>query len=161
MQWRLAALGRKAGEKVWAPPADQTRIRKLYEFSEFEPEFAAGIDLPKSYVENIDVVWKEEFRINAAFEVEHSTSIYSGLLRFADLNAIAPNTLYPMFVVAPAARRSRVRDQLLRPAFKHLDLRDKVLFLPYEAVNEIDEFFEKTTAGLSVDLIRAKAEKVA
>ena len=46
-------------------------------------------------------MWKEEFRIDAAFEIENSTSIYSGLLRFADLNIVAPNTTYPMFIVAP------------------------------------------------------------
>jgi len=40
-------------------------------------------------------------RIDAAFEVENSTSIYSGLPRFADLNIVAPDTMYPMFVVAP------------------------------------------------------------
>ena len=89
MQWKLASLGLKAGEKVWVPSADQNRLRTLYNFNEFEPEFATGIDLPKNYFENIDVVWKEQFRINAAFEVENSTAIYSGLLRFADLNAVA------------------------------------------------------------------------
>src|SRR4029077_4067983 len=48
-----------------------------------------------------DVVWKEEFRIDAAFEIENSTSIYSGLLRFADLTMVAPNTIYPLFIVSP------------------------------------------------------------
>jgi hypothetical protein len=158
MQWKLASLGLKAGEKVWVPVADQGKLRKIYEFSEFEPEFAAGIDLPRSYVENIDVVWKEEFRIDAAFEVENSTAIYSGLLRFADLTILAPNTTYPMFIVAPAERRNRVREQLLRPAFKRLELRDKVRFLPYEAVDEIDRFFASTPSGLSVELVKGKAQ---
>jgi hypothetical protein len=50
-----------------------------------------------------DVVWKEEFRIDAAFEIENSTSIYSGLLRFADLTMVAPNTIYPLFIGKPKA----------------------------------------------------------
>jgi len=33
-----------------------------------------------------------------------STAIYSGLLRFADLTILAPNTIYPMFIVAQSAR---------------------------------------------------------
>lgn len=127
----------------------------------FEKEFAAGIDLPKNYFENIDVVWKDEFRIDAAFEVENSTAVYSGLLRFADLNVVAPNTTYPMFIVAPAERRNRVREQLLRPVFRRLELREKVRFLPYEAVDDIDQFFASSSAGLSVDLIKAKSEVVA
>jgi hypothetical protein len=160
MQWKLANLGLKAGEKVWVPSSDQRRLREAYGFDEFEPEFAAGIDLPKNYYENIDVVWKDEFRIDAAFEVENSTAIYSGLLRFADLNIVAPNTTYPMFIVAPAERRNRVREQLLRPVFRRLELRDKVKFLPYEAVDEIERFFSGATGGLSVDLIGGKAERL-
>jgi hypothetical protein len=160
MQWKLATLGLKAGEKVWVPAADRGRLRTAYNFSEFEAEFATGIDLPKNYFENIDVVWKEEFRIDAAFEVENSTSIYSGLLRFADLNVVAPNTTYPMFIVAPAERRNRVREQLMRPAFRRLELREKVRFLSYEAVDEIERFFAVATGGLSVDVIQNKAEAV-
>lgn len=158
MQWKLASLGLKAGEKVWVPAGDQGKLRKVYEFNEFETEFAAGIDLPKSYVENIDVVWKEEFRIDAAFEIENTTAIYSGLLRFADLSILAPNTTYPMFIVAPVEKRNRVREQLLRPAFRRLELRDKVKFLPYEAVDDIDRFFASSSSGLSVALIAGKAE---
>jgi hypothetical protein len=160
MQWKLASLGIKAGEKVWVPSADQGKLRRVYDFNEFESEFSVGIDLPKNYFENIDVVWKQEFRINAAFEVENSTAIYSGLLRFADLNTVAPNTTYPMFIVAPKDRRNRVREQLLRPAFKRLELRGKVQFLPYEAVDEIEKFFESSTGGMSVEVIRSKAETI-
>ncbi|MEX2177369.1 MAG: hypothetical protein WD801_01580 [Gemmatimonadaceae bacterium] len=160
MQWKLASLGLKAGEKVWVPTGDQQKLRTIYNFNEFEAEFSTGIDLPKNYVENIDVVWKQEFRIGAAFEVEHSTAIYSGLLRFADLKVIAPNTVYPMFIVAPGDRRNRVRDQLRRPVFDQLALRKKVRFLSYEQIDEIDEFFASATSGLSVDLVLGKSEQL-
>lgn len=160
MQWTLANLGIKAGQKVWVPRGDQTKLRSVYAFNEFEAEFAAGVDLPHSYLENIDVVWKEEFRIDAAFEVENSTSIYSGLLRFADLTVVAPNSIYPMFIVAPAEKRNRVRDQLLRPSFRRLELRNKVRFLPYEAIDEIDRFFPTASSGFSVDVIQGRAEKL-
>ena len=161
MQFKLARLGLKAGQKVWVPVNDQERLRRHFEFNEFERQFSAGVDLPPSYVENIDVVWKEEFRIDAAFEVENSTAIYSGLLRFADLSIVAPNTIYPMFIVAPIQRRGQVRSQLLRPAFRRLNIADKVRFLPYEAIDEIDEFFKNTNAGLTVDLVKGKAEVLA
>jgi len=118
MQWRLLRFGIQAGQKVWAPRNDQSRITSAYNFSEFEETFASGLDTQVKYIENIDVVWKEEFRIDAAFEVENSTSIYSGLLRFADLAMVAPNTHYPLFIVAPSERRNRVREQLARPTFK-------------------------------------------
>lgn len=160
MQWKLARLGIKAGERVWVPVGDQMRLRNAYQFDSFDPEFSAGIDLPHSYVENIDVVWKQEFRIGAAYEIENSTSIYSGLLRFADLNIVAPNTLYPMFIVAPKERKNRLREQLRRPAFKRLELDSKVRFLSYEAIDDIDNFFSGSDSGLSVDVIVAKSEGV-
>lgn len=159
MQLKLARLGLKAGERVWVPVSDQGRLRRL-EFDSFDPEFARGVDLPHSYVENIDVVWKQEFRIGAAFEIENSTSIYSGLLRFADLNILAPNTVYPMFVVAPQMRRNRLREQLCRPTFRRLQLDTKVRFLSYERIDEIDSFFAGSNSGVSVDLIIGKSELV-
>ena len=94
------------------------KLRQTYQFESFDAEFSAGIDLPHSYIENIDVVWKQEFRIGAAYEIENTTSIYSGLLRFADLNIVAPNTLYPMFIVAPKEKKGRLREQLRRPTFR-------------------------------------------
>jgi len=160
MQWTLLRMGRQSGEKVWAPRNDQSRITAAHNFTEFEPTFASGLDTQVKYLENIDVVWKEEFRIDAAFEVENSTSIYSGLLRFADLTMVAPNTNYPLFIVAPDERRNRVREQLVRPAFKHLKIAEKVKFLSYDKVREIDAFLPDGK-GISVDMISAKAEKLA
>ena len=161
MQWKLARLGIKAGERVWVPVGDQAKLRQTYQFESFDAEFSAGIDLPHSYIENIDVVWKQEFRIGAAYEIENTTSIYSGLLRFADLNIVAPNTLYPMFIVAPKEKKGRLREQLRRPTFRRLELDKKVRFLSYEAIDEIDQFFSGSNAGLNVDIILAKSEQAA
>ena len=160
MQCRLANLGKKAGSKVWVPTGDQGRVQSACDFNEFETDFTSGIDTQAKYVENIDVVWKEEFRIDAAFEIENSTAIYSGLLRFADLNLVAPNTIYPLFIVAPTSKKNRLREQLMRPIFRQLGLHKKVLYLSYDKVEEIDEFFSGTNAGLNIDLIRGKAEQL-
>jgi hypothetical protein len=161
MQWKLARLGLLAGERVWVPVGDQTRLRNTYQFESFDAEFTSGIDLPHSYIENIDVVWKQEFRIGAAYEIENTTAIYSGLLRFADLNIIAPNTLYPMFIVAPKEKKGRLREQLRRPTFRKLELDKKVRFLSYETIDQIDQFFSGSTSGLNVDLIVGRSESVA
>ena len=160
MQWKLIHLGLKTGSKVWVPRNDQPKIQREYAFKEFEASFSAGIDMPAKYVENIDVVWKEEFRIDAAFEIEHSTAIYSGLLRFADLKIIAPNINYPLFIVAPIAKKNRVFDQIKRPSFKKLGLEKDVRYLSYESINEIDKFFENANSGLNVDLIVGKSESI-
>ena len=106
------------------------------------------------------MVWKEEFRIDAAFEVEHTTSIYSGLLRFSDLKIIAPNSNYPLFIVAPKSKRNRLLDQIKRPTFRKIEFEKKVRYLSYEAVNEIDDFFKDTTSGLNIDLLIGKSESL-
>jgi len=160
MQWVLLNMGLRAGEKVWAPRNDQSRITSRFQFTGFEEKFAAGLNAQVKYVENIDVVWKEEYRIDAAFEIENTTSVYSGLLRFADLTMVAPNTLYPMFIVAPSERRNRVREQLNRPIFRHLRLGEKVSYLSYETVQEVDDFFGDEGKGLSVEVLVGKSEKL-
>lgn len=158
MQWKLLNLGKKAGSKVWVPKSDQRKIINIYGYSDFEEEFATGIDIQAKYVENIDVVWKEEFKIDAAFEIEHTTGIYSGLLRFSDLNIVAPNSLYPLFIVAPVSQRNRLKEQLDRPTFRKMDFGKKVRYLSYETVDEIDKFFENANSGLSAELLYGKSE---
>lgn len=160
IQWKLIRLGLKSGSKVWIPRKDQTKITKEYHFSDFEKEFTAGLDTPAKYVENIDVVWKEEFRIDAAFEVENTTSIYSGLLRFSDLKIIAPNSNYPLFIVAPVSKRNRLIEQIKRPTFRKIEFEKKVRYLPFETINEIDKFFESSASGLDVKLLISKSEIV-
>ena len=160
MQWKLIQLGKKSSSKVWIPKSDQQQILAKYEFGDFEKEFAAGIDTPAKYVENIDVVWKEEFRIDAAFEIENTTAIYSGLLRFSDLKIIAPNSNYPLFIVALQSKRNRLIEQIKRPTFRKLDFGNKVKFLPYEVVNDIDIFFKNSVAGLNVELLVGRSESI-
>lgn len=160
MQWKLIRLGLKSHSKVWVPRNDQSKIEREFGFSDFEEQFTSGIDVPAKYVENIDVVWKEEFRIDAAFEIENTTAIYSGLLRFSDLKIIAPNGPYPLFIVAPLSKKNRVFEQIKRPTFKKLGFATEVRYIPYEVIDEIDSFFENSSSGLSVDLLVGKSEAV-
>jgi len=160
MQWKLILLGLKTGSRVWVPRNDQPKIHKEYGFTEFEQSFSAGIDTPAKYVENIDVVWKEEFRIDAAFEIEHSTAIYSGLLRFSDLKIIAPNSNYPLFIVAPLSKKNRVFEQIKRPAFRKLGLDKEVRYLSYEVVDDINKFFETSSTGLNVNVVVGRSEAI-
>jgi hypothetical protein len=143
MQWRLIRLGQLAKCDVWIPRNDQAKRYEGHEFREFVlHEFHHTMDVPRS-VENIDVVWKfGHYSIKSAFEIEHSTSVYSGILRLSDLRAEAPNSNYPLFIVASENRRRKVFDELRRPTFSGpcLRLHEVIKFLGYEKVREIDEF---------------------
>jgi hypothetical protein len=71
-------------------------------------------------IELIDVLWLSGNAIVAAFEIESTTSIYSGLLRMSALIAMQPNLNIPLYLVAPDERRSKVFDEVNRPTFRRL-----------------------------------------
>lgn len=67
----------------------------------------------------IDVLWLEGECVLAAFEVEHSTSIYSGIVRMLDLALGVPGSAAQgLLLVAPDDRENQVGEQLRRPAFR-------------------------------------------
>lgn len=103
----------------------------------------------------IDVLWLRRETsgdgapgVAAAFEVEHSTSIYSGIVRLLDLALGVPSgAATGLYLVAPDARQEDVRTQLARPAFARVrDLR--VRFLPYRALEEHREVMARFGSGL-------------
>ena len=98
----------------------------------------------------IDVLWLERGvpRVAAAFEVEHTTSIYSGIIRLLDLAIGAPGqATRGLFLVAPDDREAEVRAQLARPAFRHI--RDLgVRYLPYGELDRNRDAMARFGAGL-------------
>ena len=84
----------------------------------------------------IDVLWiiKGTSRVAAAFEVEHTTSIYSGLLRMSDLVALSPNINFPLYIVTPDIRLEQVRRELARPTFQVLELHKRCAFFSEESL---------------------------
>jgi hypothetical protein len=163
MQWRLIHLGKKSNLDVWVPKADQNIKYDGNLFKDFViPEFQEVLDVP-IYIKNIDTVWKLGFSIKAAFEIEHSTQIYSGILRLSDLRALAPNSNYPLFIVAERSQKNRVFDQLRRPTFSndYLALDKAVKFLSYDKIREIDEnIIKNNISGFDISSIIEKADSV-
>jgi hypothetical protein len=162
MQWRLIRLGQLARYDVWVPRNDQAKQYEGHQFRDFVlNEFHHTVDVPRS-VENIDVVWKFGlYSIKSAFEIEHSTSVYSGILRLSDLRAEAPNSNYPLFIVASESRRKKVFDELKRPTFSGpcLRLHEVIKFLGYEKVREMDET-SKNAKDFDANAFMAAGESV-
>ena len=98
----------------------------------------------------IDVLWLERpsGRVAAAFEVEHTTSIYSGIVRLLDLALGAPaNAVDGLFLVAPDDREDQVRAQLRRPAFSQVASLH-VRYLPYGELERHRESIARFGSGL-------------
>ena len=118
IQGMLAKVGEITGHRIWLPMNDRQRV-----FAHWAPDAETMLDLlPLSYdeatiktVQQIDVLWIKGRSIRRAFEVEHTTAIYSGLLRMADLLALQGNMQIALHIVAPVERRSAVLSQISRP----------------------------------------------
>lgn len=136
VQGWLRDLGKALGYDVWVAANDRNRPLdggRLGDGCLDDLPDAVGRAPGADAVRLIDVLWlaKDSGRIVAAYEVEHTTSIYSGVVRMLDL-ALGPeaHALEGMFLVAPDGREEEVRAQLARPAFSRVaDLR--VRYLPY------------------------------
>lgn len=137
IQWHLLELGAAMGLDLWVARNDRNREWEGQKLSEF-PRLAA--ELPRQFdeatmrtIELIDVIWLEKKNIVAAFEIEHTTSIYSGLLRMSDLMSMQPNLKLPLYLVAPDERREKVIEQVNRATFSALrsPLSETCRFIPY------------------------------
>lgn len=131
------------GFRLWLPRNDRSAV-----LQHWQPEAGSLLDtLPLNYdnttletIEQIDVLWLKGRAIQRAFEVEHSTAIYSGLLRMADLLALQPNMNISLHIVAPAERRDKVLNEIRRPVFsllEHQPLAERCTFIAYEDLHAI------------------------
>ena len=135
VQWLLAKIGHKVGCDVWIAANDQSKTWKGQKLGDLSIDALPNLGLdtwPQKTISLIDVVWLKGKQIAAAFEVEHTTSIYSGLLRMSDLTVEVPNLSIPLYLVAPKARIDKVRRELNRPTFRKLELHERCGFFSDE-----------------------------
>ena len=121
MQAKVAQIGIDMGFRIWVPRNDKARVLELIPPAMHETFLES---LPLNYddttlrtVEQIDVLWLKGRSMARAFEIEHTTAIYSGLLRMADLLALQPNMDIRLHIVAPPDKRERVLREIRRPVF--------------------------------------------
>lgn len=165
IQWLLAQLGQRFGYKVWIARNDRKYTWNgdaLGNYSIDELPYFNGIG-PKSQqmIELIDVVWLKGKAIVAAFEVEGSTSIYSGLLRMSDLAIALENTLFPFYVVVPERREHEVEAQLSRLTFQKLRLHERCSYVSFEAlITHAESMMTFATSVRAIDKIAKTVEAI-
>lgn len=145
VQTKLAEIGEKLGMKIWLPRNDRAKILK-----DWEPKDNTLLDeLPFSFdevtiktIKNIDVLWIKGRAIIRAFEVEDTTSIYSGILRMADLLSLLPTIQIKIHLVAPENRRNEVFKQISRPVFSVMEigpLSELCSYISYDSVYKLSK----------------------
>jgi|GEM_PF-1237861 len=137
IQGILAELGKSLGFTVWIARNDHRNKYKNQELGKLSSKKFPLIvpqDFPQKtekIIQLIDVIWlrKEFQQIEAAFEVVCTTSIYSGLLRMADLSLCSKRGLFGYnapdfhcYTVIPKAQKRNFEKQLGRPIFQELQI---------------------------------------
>jgi predicted RNA-binding protein len=127
IQYLLLKLGSDMGFDIWAARNDRGREfkgKKIANIPRIRTELPNQFDdITNRTIEMIDVLWLQKNNFIAAFEIESTTSIYSGLLRMSDLIAMQPNVNIPLYLVAPDERREKVISEINRATFSRLSPR--------------------------------------
>lgn len=163
IQGLIAKIGETLGFKIWLPRGDRSRVLTVW-----KPHDGVLLeDLPLGYdasviktIEQIDVLWLRKRSIVRAFEVEHTTAVYSGLLRMADLVALLPDIKIKLHIVALASKRDKVMQEIQRPVFSLLvgpALSEMCTFLSYDSIEAIEK--EKLLSHMSDSALEAFEEK--
>lgn len=143
MQALIARIGASMGLSIWVPRNDRAAVLR-----ELNSDGAGFLErLPLNYddttlrtIEQIDIIWLRGRAIVRAFEVEHTTSVYSGILRMADLLALQPNMDIKLHIVAPESKREKVFQEIRRPVFSLLEkgpLAESCTYLSYDSLQEL------------------------
>lgn len=142
IQWRLLDLGSQMGLNVWAPRASRAKAWNSKGIDDV-PKMLAS--LPNEFneattrtIENIDALWLSGQSIVAEFEVEHTTAVYSGLLRMSDLLTMQRNLDINLYLVGPDNRYEKFVREVARPTFasRLKPLHSLCGFLPYSKLCE-------------------------
>jgi len=122
IQYLLLKIGKSLGYDVLAASNDRS---KSYDGNSFTflslpklPKLDVNGDVRKT-IDLIDVIWfeRDTDKIVCTFEVEKSTSIYSGILRMTDLALALPDSEQTrLYLVAPDHREKEIIAQLKRPS---------------------------------------------
>lgn len=123
MQFRLLTVGKALGYDVISASNDRSKSHDGTNFSILSLPNFPKMEINKDTYNTIgliDIVWFEKGTNKpiCAFEVEKSTSIYSGILRLTDLSYSFAESEQHLYIVLPNNREKEVVMQLSRPSIK-------------------------------------------
>ncbi len=133
----IARLVEMAGSRNLKTHIGRTEQMKYAEFRKMSSDLPQRVQgMPKAardIIEQIDVIWHNGGRgIVAAFEVERTTTITSGIDRFRNLLTAAPESEVELYLVVPKSRGNEVRNKLGSPANRKDGLHKKIGYIYLE-----------------------------
>jgi len=148
IQAKLRDIGLFEGFDVWVADRGKTWNGRLLGESCLSDLPVVASERTRRVMRLIDVIW---FRKGAGhpvrfFEIEHSTSVYSGLLRFNDVVIDFP--IPEAFIVGDGEKTSsKFEREIARRTFEHSGLRDVTKFLLYDQVRQIWRKYREIGTG--------------
>lgn len=133
---QLTSLGKNQG---YSSHIGQTEQRKYVEFRKMGIPMGNNIQygLNKQafdIIREIDLLWLKGDSIVAAFEIEKSTTIDSGINRFRNLFAATPNQNIPAYIVIPDNREKEAINKIGSLANRKDDLHKKIKYLLFSHI---------------------------
>jgi type II restriction enzyme len=141
IQYLLIKIGRALNYDVYVARNDRHRSYAGQSFALLTIPSLPQMDWTQDVMDTtslIDVIWLRHGvnEIVSAFEIEKSTSIYSGILRMEDLARSIPDCTCNFYLVAPNRREREVIAQMTRPAFRN-DLTDiSLAFISFDNLRD-------------------------
>jgi len=151
MQWMIIKIGLWEGYDVWVASNDRNKRHEGEEFNSLcldEIPHFAGPEVLK-VAKSIDVIWfkKRSAQPVHFFEIEYTTTIYSGLLRLNDVRIDYP--IPKATIVAMSEKVRLFESQISRRTFVHSELGEICEFMSFK---DLEKLFES-------EKIRAKMLK--
>lgn len=147
VQSLVGAIGIKQGYDLFFPKKDYSQIDySIVSCSNIQDSLPSFNNIIDRIIREIDVIWLDGSKLERFFEVEHSTPIYSGLLRFNDVSLSIGNAK-EFNIVADDKRENKFGFEINRPTFTKSKLIEKTTFISYESIyrkyfNLIGEYYE-------------------
>jgi hypothetical protein len=146
IQYKIAEWGIENGYRVHVAINDRGKIKeKLSQVLSDIPRFRS--DRILEIAERIDVLFfdKERDVLTHAFEVEHTPTMYSGLLRLNDIAETCHRGTTKFYIISDKSKRDKFNHELERPSFQLLR-KDRCEFVSYEDLEEAWKQLQNKTA---------------
>jgi len=132
---RLVEVGAHQGCLAHIGRTEQKKYTEFRKLSHAGGGLLRKLKLPDtglSRVAEIDVLWLKEKAVHAAFEVEKTTTIDSGISRFRELFASLHGIPIAAYLVVPKAREAKAKEILGSPANVKDSITRKVRYILFE-----------------------------
>ena len=122
----LAEIGKKLGYDIWVGSVEQGHIYKDKKLSSLMShtniELEGYNDEQLSEIKQIDLIWYKNKKVEAIFEIEHSTSIISALRRGSQISS---NNIKRYIIIKESGSQRNLLERLSRNPFFKREFQEK------------------------------------